>query len=476
MMKIIVWFTQDLRLEDQPALSAALKDGSEVYCAYIYDALNPEGPSGAASWWLHHSLTSLGSELTAKGGQLLLRQGVSADELLRLADELGAQAVYMTRSYEPYLSHQQSLVYQHLNGKSGSAKRFAGFLLLEPDTIFNKQNKPFQVFTPFYRHTRDLLNLRSLKPSPAANFAALKPKPSKLKSDSLDDWQLLPNKPNWAAEFAEHSSPGAPGAQAALALALATVIEDYPQNRDFPAVEGTSRLSAHLHFGEISPRQIVHKINNALGIDDEKSGPFIRQLFWREFNYYLLHHYPDMRTAAFKPKFNQFPWRNNSQYLHAWQKGLTGYPIVDAGMRQLWRTGWMHNRVRMICASFLTKHLQIHWREGEKWFWDTLLDADKANNIGGWQWVAGCGADAAPYFRIFNPIIQGEKFDPYGDYVRAWVPELSLLPPAFIHKPWQAPQTLLTQAGVTLGRDYPLPVVNHELAREQALSAYKAIQ
>ncbi|HEY6527882.1 MAG TPA: deoxyribodipyrimidine photo-lyase [Cellvibrionaceae bacterium] len=475
-MKIIVWFTQDLRLQDHPALAAALKDGLEVYCVYVYDTLNPEGPSGAANWWLHHSLVSLNSELAAKGGQLLLRQGVSADELLTLAEQLDVQAVYMTRSYEPYLSQQQSRVYQQLNIKGGTVKRFAGYLLLEPDTIFNKQHKPFQVFTPFYRHTRDLLNLGSLKLTTSTNFAALIPKPPKINSESIENWQLLPSKPNWAAEFAEYSNPGGPGAKAALANALATVVEDYPQNRDFPAVDGTSRLSAHLHFGEISPRQIVHKVNSTWGIDDEKSGPFIRQLFWREFNYYLLHHYPDMRASAFKPKFNQFPWRNNSQHLNAWQKGLTGYPIVDAGMRQLWRTGWMHNRVRMICASFLTKHLQIHWREGEKWFWDTLLDADKANNIGGWQWVAGCGADAAPYFRIFNPIIQGEKFDPYGDYVRTWVPELSLLSPAFIHKPWQAPHGLLAQSGIKLGTDYPLPIVNHEQAREQALAAYKAIQ
>lgn len=472
-MKIIVWFTQDLRLNDHPALTAALKDGREVYCTYVLDPDNSQGPQGAASWWLHHSLARLGKDLAAKGGRLILRSGNSCQQLLKLAAELNAQAVYMTRSYEPYLSQQQSQLYEQINKQGGTAKRFAGFLLLEPDSILNKQAKPFQVFTPFYRHSRALIESK-IKTAPKAQYTNLAATPAKLKSDSPNQWRLLPSKPNWAVEFADHFSPGEQGAQAALNKALAEAVADYADQRDFPALPGTSRLSAHLHFGEISPRYVLQQAINYCG--DEKAAPFTRQLFWREFNYYLLHHYPHMRTGAFKAKFDSFPWRANGPFLKAWQQGNTGYPIVDAGMRQLWRTGWMHNRVRMICASFLTKHLQIHWREGEAWFWDTLLDADKANNIGGWQWVAGCGADAAPYFRIFNPIVQGEKFDPLGDYVRTWVPELSRLPPAFIHKPWQAPAGLLAQCGVKLGTDYPQPLVNHEEARELALNAYKAIQ
>lgn len=472
-MKIIVWFNQDLRLTDHPALSAALKDGERVYCVYLFDPANTEGPQGAARWWLHHSLSRLAQDLAAKGGQLILRRGNSAEALVALSDELGAQAIYMTRSYEPYLSQQQSHLYQQMASRGGSAKRYAGFLLLEPDTILNKQAKPFQVFTPFYRHCRALID-SNRKPTAKPRYAQLAQPPAGLASDTLKDWQLLPTQPNWAGEFADHFTPGEAGAQATLQEALNSVVQDYAEQRDFPAQLGTSRLSAHLHFGEISPRQVLQGAINHCG--DESAAPFTRQLFWREFNYYLLHHYPHMRTSAFKSKFAPFPWRHNPQYLKAWQEGKTGYPIVDAGMRQLWRSGWMHNRVRMICASFLTKHLQIPWQSGEEWFWDTLLDADKANNIGGWQWVAGCGADAAPYFRIFNPIVQGEKFDPLGDYVRTWVPELARLPPAFIHKPWQAPTGLLAQCGIQLGTDYPHPLVNHEEAREIALNAYKMIQ
>lgn len=474
-MKIIVWFNQDLRLTDHPALSAALKEASQVYCVYVFDPQNPQGPVGAARWWLHHSLLRLGGQLKTNNGQLILRSGTSADALLTLVNELAADAVYMSRSYEPYITSEQTRLYQALAEQNRAAKRFAGYLLLEPDSIANKQGKPFQVFTPFYRHTRDLLGT-VVKPAHKPSFSALAAADATINSDTLASWQLLPNQPNWAEEFGEQATPGEIGSETALNLAIAEVVENYPQQRDIPAVEGTSRLSAHLHFGEISPRQVIRRLHGSREFDLETAGPFIRQLFWREFNYYLMYHFPHIRTGAFKPKFDHFPWRKNSEFLLAWQQGRTGYPIVDAGMRQLWRTGWMHNRVRMICASFLTKHLLIHWQEGAEWFWQTLLDADCANNIGGWQWVAGSGADASPYFRIFNPILQGEKFDPQGDYVRTWVPELALLPPAFIHKPWQAPEALLSKAGIALGRHYPQPIVNHEAAREAALAAYKLIQ
>lgn len=473
-MKIIVWFTQDLRLSDHPALTAALNDG-QVYCVYIHDPANTEGPAGAAKWWLHHSLIDLAQQLSSKNGQLILLSGNCTDQLLNLVQNLGADAVYMTRSYEPYLIQEQQRLYQSLNKMALTAKRFGGYLLFEPDSIFNKQQKPFQVFTPFYRHTRTRLPEIMTKPSTKVNFSNLAA-PVLVSGESLDNWQLLPSKPNWAQQFGQFFTPGEAGAQAGLSQALKQVVANYPQQRDFPAIDGTSRLSAHLHFGEISPRHIINKADKTWGVDAELAAPFIRQLFWREFNYYLLHHFPHMRTGAFKGKFTQFPWRKNTKFLKAWQQGNTGYPIVDAGMRQLWHTGWMHNRVRMICASFLTKHLQIHWQQGEQWFWDTLVDADKANNIGGWQWVAGCGADAAPYFRIFNPVLQGEKFDPLGDYVRTWVPELTHLPPTFIHKPWLAPAGLLAQAGITLGKDYPQPLVKHDEARDQALLAYKFIQ
>jgi deoxyribodipyrimidine photo-lyase len=326
-MKIIVWFTQDLRLNDHPALNAALKDGNEVYCTYVFDPDNSEGPQGAARWWLHHSLNKLAEELDSKGGHLILRSGNSSEQVLKLAAELKAQAVYMTRSYEPYLSNEQTKLYELMNKHGASAKRFAGFLLLEPDRIFNKQAKPFQVFTPFYRHTRELIEPR-IKAAPKAQLTNLAARPAKVKSESLSQWSLLPSKPNWAHEFADYFTPGEAGARAALTRALADAVEDYAEQRDFPALPGTSCLSAHLHFGEISPRSVLQQAVNHCG--DEKAAPFTRQLFWREFNYYLLHHYPHMRTSAFKAKFDTFPWRLNKPYLKAWQQGKTGYPIVDA--------------------------------------------------------------------------------------------------------------------------------------------------
>jgi deoxyribodipyrimidine photo-lyase len=470
-MKILLWFTQDLRLNDHPALAAAARDASAIYCLYTLDENNPWPVQGAGAWWLHQSLLQLQAHIAAAGGQLLLRRGDAAAQVMAVAQELGVDAVHITRAYDPWNAQLQRRVHQELGTLGIPVKRFSGYLLLEPDSVMNKQGKPFQVFTPYYQHCLGLLpdRLRDSTRQPPATFAKA---PRNCPSDTLHSWALLPERPNWAAEFSEFFIPGEAGAQQQLYKALQEQVASYSEQRDIPSLEGTSRLSAHLHFGDISPAQIWQACKQHFAKRPESANSFLRQLIWREFSYYLLHHWPHIDTQPFKPAFAQFPWQDQKQHLKAWQHGLTGYPIVDAGMRQLWRSGWMHNRVRMITASFLTKHLRLHWLHGARWFWDTLVDADLANNSAGWQWVAGSGADAAPYFRIFNPILQGEKFDPQGDYIRTWVPELARLPSAYIHKPWLAPLPVLQQAGICLGQQYPKPIVEHDQARQAALAAY----
>ncbi|MBC6903921.1 deoxyribodipyrimidine photo-lyase [Saccharophagus sp. K07] len=462
MTTAIFWFTLDLRLQDNPGLAAALQQHKQVIPLFILDHDDPWFFGSASQWWLHHSLKALQQTIAAQGGKLLLRHGKTADILHELAKQTGSTAIYFSRAYEPWLATKQQEIFHAFDAEGIHCKRYSGRLLQEPDSILNQQGKPFQVFTPFYKHCLKHLHI-------PANPPPTKPSWYKrsLQSKNLSDWHLLPTKPNWAKGFSPWL-PGETGAQLALQDLVDDKLAHYSTGRDFPAQDGTSRLSPHLHFGEISPRKVWHELSRFRTTAE----PFLRQLMWREFSFYLLHHWPHITDKPFKPAFANFPWKKQPRFLAAWQKGLTGYPIIDAGMRQLWKTGWMHNRVRMIVASFLVKHLGIHWREGARWFWETLVDADLANNSAGWQWVAGCGADAAPYFRIFNPILQGQKFDPAGDYVRAWVPELAKLPAAFIHKPWAAPESVLIEAGITLGYSYPHPLVDHDTARREALEAY----
>jgi deoxyribodipyrimidine photo-lyase len=466
MTTAIFWFTLDLRLEDLPGLSAAMRQHDHVVPVFVLDRNDPWFFGGTGQWWLHHSLAKLRDAIAEQGGSLVLRSGDTKTCLRSVIQESGAAEMFFSRAYEPWLAEVQQAVFTALADQGIACKRYAGRLLLEPEQILNQQGKPFQVFTPYYKHCQKILNVPS---------ATQMPKPcwytGKLACEQLDDWSLLPTKPNWAKGFDEWN-PGESGAHKTLKQAVANRVATYAAHRDLPATEGTSRLSPHLHFGEISPRQIWYAVSHDRSISSGAGEPFLRQLIWREFSFYLLHHWPQIPQHAFKPIFEHFPWTKNTATLNAWQKGTTGYPIVDAGMRELLQTGWMHNRVRMIVASFLTKHLQIHWREGAAWFWDTLVDADLANNTAGWQWVAGSGADAAPYFRIFNPVLQGEKFDANGDYVRTWVPELTMLPHQYIHKPWLAPESVLRQAGVQLGQTYPLPIVEHDHARKVALEAY----
>jgi deoxyribodipyrimidine photo-lyase len=442
-------------LADNPALAAAIARGAPVIPLFILDS--DEDLGGASRWWLHHSLVQLGQDLVKLGAPLILLQGRARDLLPLLVEKTGCEAVFWNRLYEPQTIARDSAIKADLKGRGIKVETTNANLLIEPFAHFNKSGGPFKVFTPFWKTALETLKLepdhKVPKHIPLASV--------QIDTLSLDDFQLLPRKPNWAAGFDAYWQPGERGADAALSGFIAASLKNYAMERDRPDCPSTSRLSPHLHFGEISPARIFRTINTVC--DDRNGQKFLAELGWREFAHYLLFHFPQMTTKSLRPEFDLFPWEDDPSALHAWQKGLTGYPIVDAGMRELWTTGWMHNRVRMIVASFLVKHLMIPWQTGAAWFHDTLVDADLASNIASWQWVAGSGADAAPYFRIFNPILQGEKFDPNGDYVRKFVPELANVPNAFIHQPW-------TMAQPPAG--YPAPIIDHGAARARALSAF----
>lgn len=470
---VIVWFKQDLRLKDQPALAAAIQLKAPIIPLFIWSP-KEEGnwPMGAASqWWLHHSLQSLEKDLSDIGLKLIIKQGSYLDTLKKLAKETEAQALFWNRNYEPAAIEVATKIKSELKKEEIDARSFNGSLLFNPWAVLNKQNEPYQVFTPFWK--------TCLKhPEPNNIFEAPKKATAykgKIDSDTVDKLGLLP-KIHWDKGLEEAWQPGEKHAAKALQEAIDSVIAHYSEKRDFPAEKTTSMLSPYLHHGELSPHTIWHAVKAEKKLKEKEAEAFLRQLCWREFGYYLLYHFPSTPEKPLQSKFEDFPWKKSKKDLQAWQKGMTGYPFVDAGMRQLWQMGWMHNRLRLVVGSFLIKDLLISWQEGEKWFWDTLVDADLANNTLGWQWVGGCGADAAPYFRIFNPVTQSEKFDPEGDYIKKWVPELAKLPKKWIHRPWEAPQEVLQEAGVELGKDYPLPIVDHNEARQKALDAFEEIK
>ena len=466
-MTSLLWLRHDLRITDHPALNAALKTGPTV-ALYILDDAMPWAPGGASRWWLHHSLASLRAELAGLNIPLILRRGDSTEQLNDVAHALGATHVFWSRCYEPHAIERDKTIKADLTARGLVVESHSASLLHEPWTIKNQTGNFYRVYTPFSKACFAL-------GTPSAPLPAPKPQAPhsiSVPSDNVNDWQLLPTAPNWASGFSIWQ-PGTGGALKRLHAFCDGIVAHYAGERDRPDIESTSRLSPHLRFGEISPRQIWHAVGSvAPSANTEK---FLKEILWREFSYHLLYHLPHMPEQPLDPKFAAFPWQPDETIQRAWQRGQTGYPLVDAGMRQLWQTGWMHNRVRMIVASLLVKHLLQPWQAGAAWFWDTLVDADLASNSASWQWVAGCGADAAPYFRIFNPIIQGEKFDPNGDYVRHYVPELAKLPNTFIHKPWEAPATVLKQAGIELGNHYPLPIVEHGMGRERALAALKTV-
>lgn len=463
---VIVWFRQDLRLADNPALDAAVAMNAPILPVYILDDTNAERyAAGAASrWWLHQSLSALNESLQ---GALRFFRGDARTLLPKLAADNNAAAVFWNRCYEPWRIQRDKLIKASLLKADRLVRSFNGSLLFEPPHVTKKDGTPYKVFTPFYKK-----GCMERGPAPRATISA----PADIdvvranNETELDDLALMP-RIRWYDEMAALWRPGERGAHERVDAFLESRVEAYADSRNRPDVDGVSRLSPHFHFGEVSPHQVWHSGQKlaAAGVNVE---PFLRQLIWREFSYYLLYYWPNLPEKNLQRRFDRFPWEPDDQSLQAWRKGRTGYPIVDAGMRELWRTGYMHNRVRMIVGSFLVKNLLQDWRHGERWFWDTLLDADLANNSASWQWVAGSGADAAPYFRIFNPVTQGRKFDPDGTYVRTYLPELAELPSSHVHAPWEAPSDMLRASGVTLGEDYPGPIVDLKESRNRALEAY----
>ena len=468
MSPVILWFRRNLRLHDNPALLAAADAGRPVVAMYVADELDA---GGASRWWLHHSLVRLDAALKAHGAGLVIRSGKPEALLPGLVRAAGAEGVYFSRRYEPQARAQESALEHALAGHC-ELQGFDDAVIRHPERVMTGSGTPYKVFTPFWKAAAGLGEPDRPAPVPAAfetTTAGLEP-------GGVDDLRLLPTAPDWAGGLRETWTPGEDGAFLRLEAAC-EIAADYHQNRDRPDLEGTSRLSPHLHFGELSPRQVWHDIRSATSAGgQEGADALLRQLYWRDFSRYLLYHFPRLPDEPLRREFRKFPWTHDPEGLRAWQRGRTGYPIVDAGMRQLWATGWMHNRVRMIVASFLVKDLLVPWQAGADWFLDTLVDADLANNSASWQWVAGCGTDAAPYFRIFNPVLQGKKFDPMGDYVRRWVPELQRLPARHIHEPWKAGLDEQKAANVIIGEDYPAPIVNHGDARDLALEAYRAIR
>lgn len=472
MRPIIVWFQHDLRTEDHSALAAAIEKGRPIIPLYIWSP-HEEGKwslGSASQWWLHHSLKDLQHTLRQKGLNLIIRAEHSIEALLDIIETTGAEEVFWHRRYEPAIRLRDSNIEKKLTERGIKSSILNDALLFEPAEILNKQKKPYQVFTMFWNYCLRYVTPQNLRIIPS-KFAGYRMKLETLKVEDLDLLSYVPRE----SHLEKNWKPGCSQAMIMLDHAVKNVVGYYPTTRDRPDMDGVSKLSPYLHFGEISPRQVWHAVKIHFGNDHPPANEFLRQLGWREFANYLLYHFPSTITSPLKTKFAGFPWTMNDEWMEKWQEGQTGFPLVDAGMRQLKETGWMHNRVRMVVASFLVKDLMIPWQIGARWFWERLVDADLANNTLGWQWVAGCGADASPWFRVFNPTTQGEKFDITRDYVRQWVPELKSLPDKWIYQPSNTPSDILKQARVKLGIDYPYPIVDHTKARLNALEAYAGI-
>lgn len=471
---VVLWFRQDLRLDDNPALCAALATGQPVLAVYILD---DEAPGrwrmgGASRWWLHGSLKSLEEAL---GGRLHLARGPAAKILAELVRGLDASAIFWNRRYEPWAIAQDRAIKEEYKRAGIQVQSFNGTLGQEPWEVLQQGQRPYKVFTPYSRAWGQRVPAPPL-PHPASLDALQDPSDG----EDLDSWQLRPTAPDWAGGMRETWTPGLKGADAALFRFVDELLAEYAVARDRPGLAATSRLSPHLHAGDISPRRVIQAVQHAIAADQvqpSQGQSFLRQLIWRDFAHASLFHFPDMAEQPLRPEFADFAWRDDPEGLRAWQMGRTGYPLVDAGMRQLWQTGFMENRVRMVAGSFLTKDLRLPWQTGEAWFWDTLVDADLANNAMGWQWVAGCGIDAAPYFRIFNPTTQAQTCDPDGSYVRRWVPELAGLPDDWLHRPSEAPEAVLRKAGIELGASsYPKPILDHGIERARSLAAFKQLR
>jgi deoxyribodipyrimidine photo-lyase len=478
----ILWFRRDFRLTDNLALAAALQQVNRLIPVYIHapDEALPWCPGAASNWWLHHSLIALDKALHQKGSRLIIARGKSHAILLQLALAHGCDELFFNRLPEPAATRRDEWVIEKLSSAGIRCFRFDSDRLLEGKPMMSLNGSPYRVFTPFWRA---VLKRGLPERPPTSEPKQLPPLPKKIDSAALSSLELLPKTP-WYSGFKAYWKPGEQGALDQLNQFLEHTIYDYSKGRDRPDLQDTSRLSPHLHFGEIGPLQILRGLETASGSHhashfDVHSSEYIRQLGWREFAIYLLSQFPETEQKPFDQRFNNYPWRQGKRaevYLKRWQQGKTGIPIVDAGMRELWQSGWMHNRVRMIVASMLTKNLGIHWLKGAAWFWDTLVDADCANNTLGWQWSAGCGADAAPYFRIFNPVRQANVYDPQGEYIRRWIPELAPLSNQHLFAPWKVPTPELRKAGITLGKNYPKPIVDLQNSRKQALQRWDRIK
>lgn len=470
----ILWIRKDFRIQDNSALYQAIEAGGPVIPVYIWapDEAKHWVPGGASKWWLHKSIEAFAEQWEALGGKLILRQGNSSLEVLQdLIDSTGATRVYWNRRYEPDLRKVDSVIKRTLREASVDVRSFNSCLLNEPHTTSTGTGQPYKVYTPYWKSVKDRELEKPVQPDlEMLNFPTEFPR-----SEALDGFNLLP-KIQWYRSFYPHWDVGEAAAKERLKTFLEKAVEHYDTDRDCPDIEGTSCLSPYLHWGQIGPRQIAAALKARFDLRSKGPQVYLKEVYWREFAYNVLYHFPHTQDSPLREEYADFPWKHDDALIKAWQKGQTGYPIVDAGMRQLWETGWMHNRVRMIAASLLVKHLLQDWKVGAEWFWDTLVDADLASNSLGWQWSGGCGADAAPYFRVFNPIIQGKKFDTDGDYVRRFVPELRKLPAEYIHCPWEAPAAVLERAGVDLGGNYPEPVIEHSKGRERALKAFEAFK
>ena len=469
---IIYCFKNDLRLLDNPALQYAVETDRPIFFVYIYDSETDWAPGAASCWWLHQSLLSMFKDLADLDATLYFFTGSAIDILPKLAKEIQCDQIVYSRTYEPAALNQDRKLLERLNNKNIDLTISQGNILFRPGSILNKQGNTYKVFTPFYKACREF-GIPSLIIEKPKSLLAFNYQGSSL---SLDDLKLLPKKP-WVNGLKAHWKPGEKNANQQLKKFVAGGVFQYSEKRDFPNLDSTSHLSPYLHFGELSPQRVIYhltQIGNEKPTFEIEAEKIIRQLVWREFACHILVSYPFTTDKPFQAKFSNFPWkRSNKKLSQAWQQGKTGYPLIDAGMRELWATGYMHNRVRMIVASFLTKNGMLHWKKGALWFWDTLVDADLAQNSMNWQWVAGCGVDAAPYFRIFNPVTQSKKFDSAGNYIRRWCPELKDLPSKYIHAPWEAPDDILNEANVTLGLSYPEPILDLKITREEALLKYR---
>jgi deoxyribodipyrimidine photo-lyase len=477
MSTALVWFRRDLRLADNPALYLAAEEHDAVIPVFIW-APEEEGdwpPGGAHRWWLHHALEQLDADLRGRGSRLVLRRGKSLQVLRDLIEETGAATVYWNKRYEPALRARDLAVAEALREDFCAFASLEGYLLHDPERIETSTGGPYRVFTPFWKRLKGELDVPD--PISKPRIGATKAPGAWPTSLQLDALELLP-KVGWAGGLRDTWQPGEAAAQQRLQHFLDDLLIDYEAHRNRPGLDGTSMLSPYLHHGHLSPRQVWTAVEDWVQNKPmrEAADAYLREIAWREFSYHMLYHFPHTPGAPLKDKFAGFAWKEDDALLECWQQGRTGYPIVDAGMRQLWQIGWMHNRVRMIVASFLTKDLLQPWQRGAAWFWDTLVDGDLANNTMGWQWSAGSGADAQPFFRIFNPVSQGQRYDPDGAYVRRWVPELAKLPDRYLHAPWTAPPDARETAGIRLGEDYPAPLVDHSNARERALEAYQRIK